>query len=207
MKLKERIEQVTEFEINYEGEYKWLALLPSKSNPMVGVPNRYFGCYEDGTIKDRGIETRRHDTPPFFSRFQREVLEIMAEGNTVKEVRALMPKVRDTFQKYRQQLKEGRVQLAELLFTKMLSKDSSAYAVNSAERSSINQLEDEGKSMRAGQVLQYVITDYYRKNSRKRTVPVELINERTTYDAKRYSELLAYVSNAVTAPFGYEIEN
>jgi DNA polymerase-2 len=204
MRLKGAIEKATEFEISFEGEYKWIAFLPSKTRPMVGVPNRYFGVYEDGTIKDRGIETRRHDTPPLFSRFQREVLEIMAEGNTVMEVKALMPKIRNTFQKYKQQLKEGRVPLVDLIFTKILSKDSNAYTVDTAETGAIYQLEDEGKSMRAGQVLQYVVTDYYRNNSRKRTVPVELINDKTNYDARRYTELLARTCNTVTEPFGYK---
>ena len=32
-----------------------------------------------------------------------------------------------------------------------------------------------------------------------------MINEKTTYDAKRYVELLAEVGNSVTMPFGYEI--
>jgi DNA polymerase, archaea type len=69
MKLKEEIEKATDFEISYEGEYKWIAFLPSKGegNPMFGVPNRYFGSYQDGTIKDPGIETRRHDTPAYFA--------------------------------------------------------------------------------------------------------------------------------------------
>lgn len=202
MKLKGEIEQATQFDISFEGEYKWVAFLPSKNNPMIGVPNRYFGCYEDGTIKDRGIETRRHDTPPLFSRVQKEILETMAEGNSVREVKALMPKVRGIFEKYKQQLKEGRVPLVDLILTKMLSKDSNAYTVETAETGSIYQLEDEGKSMHAGQVLQYIITDYYRKNSRKRSIPVELINERTTYDPRRYTELLARTCNTVTEPFG-----
>jgi len=133
------------------------------------------------------------------------VLEIMAEGNTVMEVKALMPKIRNTFQKYKQQLKEGRVPLADLIFTKMLSKDSNAYIVDTAQTAAVYQLEDEGKSMRAGQVLQYVITDYYRKNSRKRTVPVELIGAKTTYDARRYTELLAETGNSVTQAFGFEL--
>jgi DNA polymerase I len=206
MKLKDEIERITKFDISFEGEYKWIVFLPSKSNPMVGVSNRYFGCYQDGTIKDRGIETRRHDTPAYFSRFQREILEIMAQGNNIKEVNALMPKVKETFQKYKQQLQEGRVPLVDLVFTKMLSKDSNAYTANTAETGAIYQLQDEGKSMRAGQILQYVITDYYRKNSRKRAIPVELINEKTTYDFRRYTQLLAAVCNSVTEPFGYFIE-
>jgi DNA polymerase, archaea type len=208
LKLKEEIEKATIFEISFEGEYKWIAFLSSKGggNPMVGVPNRYFGCYQDGTIKDRGIETRRHDTPAYFARFQKEILEIMAQGNDIKGVKALMPKVNDTFQKYKQQLKEGRVPLVDLIFTKMLSKDTNAYTANTAETSAIYQLQDEGKSMRAGQILQYVITDYYRNNSRKRAIPVALINEKTTYDSRRYTELLATVCNSVTEPFGYFVK-
>jgi DNA polymerase elongation subunit (family B) len=206
LKLKEEIEKATNFEISYEGEYKWIAFLPSKSNPLVGVPNRYFGCYQDGTIKDRGIETRRHDTPAYFSRFQREILEIMAQGNNISEIRARMPEVNSIFQKYKKQLQEGRVPLIDLIFTKMLSKDANAYTVNTAETSAIYQLQDEGKSMRAGQILQYVITDYYRTNSRKRTIPVALINEKTTYDSRRYTELLATVCNSVTEPFGYFVK-
>jgi DNA polymerase elongation subunit (family B) len=88
----------------------------------------------------------------------------------------------------------------------MLSKDSNAYATNTAETSAIYQLQDEGKTMRAGQILQYVITDYYRKNSRRRAIPVALINEKTTYDSRRYTQLLATVCNSVTEPFGYFIE-
>jgi DNA polymerase I len=207
IKLKEEIGKATSFEISYEGEYKWIAFLSSKrGNPMVGVPNRYFGCYQDGTIKDRGIETRRHDTPAYFSRFQREILEIMAQGNNIKEVKALMPEVNNTFQKYKLQLKEGKVPLVDLIFTKMLSKDANAYTANTTETGAIYQLQDEGRSMRAGQILQYIITDYYRKNSRKRAVPVALINEKTTYDSRRYTELLAAVCNSVTEPFGYSIE-
>jgi DNA polymerase elongation subunit (family B) len=206
MKLKEEVEKATNFEISYEGEYKWIAFLSSKSNPKVGVPNRYFGCYQDGTIKDRGIETRRHDTPAYFSSFQREILEIMTQGNNIKEVKALMPKVKETFQKYKQRLQEGRVPLVDLIFTKMLSKDTNAYTANTAETGAIYQLQDEGKNMRAGQILQYIITDYNRKNSRKRAIPVALINENTAYDSRRYTQLLAGVCNSVTEPFGYFIE-
>lgn len=203
--LKEPIEQVTGYDLSFEGVYKWLVFVASKVDHVSPVPNRYFGVFEDGTLKDRGIETRRHDTPPLFSRFQHEALAIMAKGNNIKEVKALMPKVQDLFSKYRQLLTSGKVPLVDLLFTKMLSKDSDVYTANTAETGSIQQLVDEGKTMRAGQVLQYVITDYNRKNSSKRTVPVELINEKTIYDARRYIELLAETCNSVTNPFGYVI--
>ena len=48
--------------------------------------------------------------------------------------------------------------------------------------------------MKAGENLEYVITDYYETQSKnKRAIPFELINENTTtsYDVRRYMELLA----------------
>jgi len=205
-KLKRAIEQETGFEISFEGVYKWVAFVHAKDYKKVPVPNRYFGVFEDGKIKDRSIETRRHDTPALFSRFQHEVLQIMAKGNTVKEVQALMPKVKDLFFQYRDKIKQGKVPVTELVFTKMLSKDSDKYSVNTVETGALAQLVNEGASMKAGEILQYVIKDYYRKNAKKRSMPVELIDEKTTYDAKKYIELLAQTANSVTEPFGYKIE-
>jgi DNA polymerase-2 len=204
--LKEPVEQATGYDLSFEGIYKWIAFLPSRQNEMIGVPNRYFGVFEDGKIKDRGIETRRHDTPPLFARFQREALQIMAQGNNVKEVKARMPQVRDLFLKYKQQLKGGKVPLTDLVFTKSLSKSSGEYSVNTVETGSVYQLNDEGKTMQAGQTLRYVITDYHRRNAKKRSIPFELATEKTTYDARRYIELLAQVCDSVTEPFGYKIQ-
>ena len=205
-KLKKAIEQETGFEISFEGVYKWVAFVHAKDYKKVPVPNRYFGVFEDGKIKDRGIETRRHDTPALFSQFQREILEIMAQGNTVNEVKALIPKVKDLFVQYREKLEQSKVPLSELVFTKMLSKDSDAYSVNTVETGALSQLVDEGASMKAGEIMQYAIIDYYRKNAKKRSVPVELINEKTTYDANRYIELLAQTANSVTEPFGFSLD-
>jgi DNA polymerase elongation subunit (family B) len=221
LKLKESIENKTGFKISFEGTYKWIAFVHSKRNDVLPVPNRYFGVFEDGSLKIRGIEARRHDTPTFFNRCQNEILEAMAAGNTINEVKALMPKVKDVFQKYVTLLKERRkVPIEELAFTKLLSKNSNEYQKNrdTIENNALRLLEIEGKSMKAGEILRYVITDYYRhcnnKNKQspgnKRAVPIELIDDEktsaaTTYDVRRYTQLLAETCNSVTEPFGYTI--
>lgn len=38
----------------------------SSLDEMVPVANRYFGAFQYGKLKLRGIEVRRHDTPLFF---------------------------------------------------------------------------------------------------------------------------------------------
>jgi DNA polymerase-2 len=201
--LKESIEREIGFTISFEGIYKWIVFANSRRNSELPVANRYFGAFEeDDSLKIRGMETRRQDTPLFLSKCQKEILEVMAKGNNINEVKVLMPKVKNTFQKYLQLLKEGKFQLDELAFTKQLSKNSDEYqSRNTVEKNAIMQLRIEGKSLKAGQILKYIITNYYKKQ--KRSIPIELINEKTDYDLRKYTELLVESCNSVTAPFGY----
>lgn len=204
--LKTEIENKTGFPISFEGIYKWIVFVPSKNNTILPVANRYFGVFEDGTVKIRGIESRRHDTPEFFSNVQQNILNIMSEANSIREVRNLMPKVSDVVQMYLTLLKNRKVPINDLVLTKRISKNVDEYENrNTVELDALLQLNSTGKSLKAGQILKYVITDYYRKNSRKRSVPFELIKSKTVYDAKRYCELLTETCNSVTEPFGLKL--
>jgi DNA polymerase, archaea type len=99
-------------------------------------------------------------------------------------------------------LKEHKVPLDELIFTKRISKNSNEYENrNTIENNALSRLCEEDKSLKAGQILKYIITDYYRRNSKKRSLPVELVNSQTSYDVKRYCELLAEVTNTIIEPF------
>jgi DNA polymerase elongation subunit (family B) len=208
LELKEAIEKETGFALSFEGIHKWIAFVHSKQNDTQPVPNRYFGLYEDGTLKIRGIEARRHDTPVFFCKFQQEALEILSEGNNIKEVKSLLPKVVDIFHKYVQLLKENKVPIDELAFTKRLSKDSNNYQNrNTIESNALTKLNNERKFLKAGETLQYIITDYYQTRFKNnRAIPIELIDERTCYDVKRYIELLTEACNSVTEPFGLKLQ-
>lgn len=204
LELKNTIEQETRFEISFEGVYKWIAFVHSKGSSKLPVANRYFGALEDGSLKIRGIEARRHDTPPLFEKFQLEVLKIMAGGDTITEVKALMPQVQDVFDKYAQLLKDGHVPVDELVFVKNVSKDTDQHSErNTIENDAMNRLAKEGKMLKAGQTLRYVISGYGKKA--RRTTPLELVDERTTFDLGRYIQLLAQTCNSVTEPFGYVI--
>ena len=74
LELKKSIQRETGFDISFEGMYKWIAFVNSKiknNHHHLPVPNRYFGVFEDGTLKVRGIEERRHDTPAFIKMSKR----------------------------------------------------------------------------------------------------------------------------------------
>ena len=43
------------------------------------VANRYFGVFQDGSLKLRGLEARRGDTPPWIARRQIALIEALAK--------------------------------------------------------------------------------------------------------------------------------
>lgn len=202
--LKETIKKETGFDVSFEGVYKWIAFLPSEINSHIPVLNRYFGVFEDGTIKTRGIEVRRHDTPDFLVQCQNEILEILAQGNSIQDIKQnklslIIKKIKDNLSL----LKYRKVEPESLVFTKLLSKDYNQYHNrNTLENSAIKQLELNGEYLKAGQILQYVIME---NNGPilKRVLPIQLLdNETYYYDIKRYSELLIDTCNNITKPFG-----
>jgi len=201
--LKETIKKETGFDVSFEGVYKWIAFLPSEINSHIPVLNRYFGVFEDGTIKTRGIEGRRHDTPDFLVQCQNEILEILAQGNSIQDIKQnklslIIKKIKDNLSL----LKYRKVEPESLVFTKLLSKDYNQYHTrNTLENSAIKQLELNGEYLKAGQILQYVIME--KNGPIKRVLPIQLLDNKTYYyDIKRYSELLIDTCNNITKPFG-----
>ncbi|MGC2563820.1 MAG: DNA polymerase domain-containing protein [Nitrososphaeraceae archaeon] len=204
--LEEIIEKKIGFRLSFEGIYKWIAFLPSKINSNLPVVNRYFGVFQDSVLKVRGIEARRRDTPNFFSEFQNEILHIIASGNNIKEVGRLIPYVNEHFQKYKQLLKEDKsISLEDLAFSKRRSKDLNEYQINrnTIENDAMRRLNKEGRSLIGGQILRYIITDY--RGGKRSAIPLEIIDENTTYDKERYTELLVQICNSVIEPFGYTV--
>ena len=200
-KLRREIEAETKFAISFEGVYKWIVFLPSKVNAGVPVLNQYFGAYRDGRLKVRGIEARRHDTPPFFAKCQLEILELLAGAGSVEEARGRVDGCVETFLEHARTLLEHRAPIGGLVFTRNLTKKPGEYANRSLTSSVADQLAREGVELHAGEAVEYVITDYKSKSPSKRAVPFELADERTVYDAERYVELLAETCSTVLKPF------
>ena len=198
--LKAEIEEETGFPMSFEGVYKWLTFFPSKVEPGLPVLNRYFGARQDGTLKVRGIEARRHDTPQALRRCQMDILKIMAEADSVAQVRARVPECVETFLRYADSLRRHELLASELAYTTNLSKAPEEYATMTVQNAAITQLTREGASLHAGEGIRYVIADYRGRDS-KRATPLDMVRDQTRYDAERYVRLLAETCSSVLQPF------
>jgi DNA polymerase, archaea type len=200
LELKAEIERETGFATSFEGIYKWVAFLPSKVEPNIPVLNRYFGVYQTGELKVRGIEARRHDTPLAFARCQMAILGVLAKAGSVTEAKTKIPECVDIFLGYAEALVRHELPASELAFTTNLSKAPAEYTTMTVQHAAIKQLVKEGASLHAGEGIRYVITDYKGGDS-KRATPLDMIRDATKYDAGRYVRLLAETCASVLEPF------
>ena len=206
LELCKEIEREIGLPIAFEGIYKWIAFLPSRMHEAVPVLNRYFGVFEDDTMKVRGIEVRRRDTVKLVADCQREILELFSVADTVEGVRALVPQALQILRSYVDSIRSGRVPLTDLVITNTLSKNFNEYASSIAQAAAVKQLADEGLELMAGQSVSYVITRFQSRVPREKVRPVELLDPSVRYDKKRYVELLIRGVSTILQPFGFDEE-
>ena len=126
-----------------------------------------------------------------------EILHLLATGNSISEVRGLLPLAEEIHEKYLGLLEDHKVTVEELSFTTRASKKAEEYRVNSVQKDVMMQLKEEGESIKAGQTIQYVITDFSRKTCR--STPLEMASNK--YDVKRYAQLLDECCKSILEPF------
>ena len=204
--LCDKIERELDLPISFEGRYKWIVFLNSRVNPKLPVLNRYYGALEDGSLKVRGIDLRRHDTPNIVRNCQRAMLSTLSEANNSIEFTALIPKALKVMCSYVKMLRAGSVPIEDLVLEKRLSKSSWEYSKRVEQAIAANHLTKEGGSVHGGQSISYVITDGTSRIADNRAIPIELLGERVHYDMEKYATLLFSSAMNLLLPFGYDLE-
>jgi len=193
--------------LSFEGQYKWIVFLNSKTDPEAPVLNRYYGIFQDRTLKVRGIDVRRHDTPKIVEKCQTQMLGILKEADNSREFQALIPQVLNTLREHVSKLRSGTVPIEELIITKNLSKMPNEYAHRVPQAIAAQCLIDEGGTVHAGQQVSYVLTIDTSTIPEGQALPPELADDDTVYDSERYVDLLVSSTANLLLPFGYDVKS
>jgi DNA polymerase-2 len=188
--LRREIETAGGCSVGLEGVYKWLRFCPSKTDPLSGVPNRYFGAFANGELKVRGLALRRRDTPEIFKRMQKDMLAVLAEAEDVAGCRARAGRLADIADGVRERIATGRVDASELAVTFTLSKDPSDYVANGPSAVAAKRLAASGVQLHAGETVRYVIRSAGDKIAEMRATPLAFVSEAPEVDTRKYLELL-----------------
>jgi DNA polymerase-2 len=156
--LLDEIVARTGLPIALEGIYRWVAFLPSRLDKRVPVANRYFGLFQDGTLKKRGIEVQRHDTTLFVAQVQTKILRRMAAVPKGRPLQSCLPAVLQVLAQNLSDLQEGKIPPTQLIVSQTLSKKTAEYKVLSPAARAVMQLEQAGKERRPGQRIKFIYT-------------------------------------------------
>ncbi|MBM4309132.1 MAG: hypothetical protein FJ123_20580, partial [Deltaproteobacteria bacterium] len=204
LKLCQRISEATGVTMSLEGIYRWVAFLPSKGNRESPVANRYFGLFNNGKIKARGLAFRRSDVPPLIQEAQVRMLDILKTTKDAGDYRLKVTEILNLLLEYNLMLKDGQTKQENLAIAKRISREPNAYKVDSLTALAAQQLEDTGIPIRPGEKVKYVIKDAESKDKAERVRPFPLVGPDDTYDVKKYQEMLIKATEEVLIHFGYD---
>lgn len=197
--LIEELCRETGLHIGLEGIYRWVAFLPSRVDPRSSVPNRYFGAFEDGEIKVRGIEARRHDTPEYIEDTQRGMLEILARGEDAAGFRRRLPEAIDYARARLQRIRAGQVPLAELVVRHNLSRKLEEFVVRTAAARAAAELARAKVELNPGEAVRFVYTP-----GPEKARAWDLIEGQIPYDREVYTELLSRAVQTIVMALGVD---
>lgn len=201
--LLQQVEDDLKVPMDIEGHFDWVVLLPRNHEPDVGVPNRYYGRFDTGELKLRGIELRQHRTPPFIASAQQAMLDVLGQARTREGFQARIPAALALANEAADALKARRVSPAELLVAVRASKTAAEYRAPTAPAVALAQLEAAGQAVQPGQTFRMLLT---RSGpgvaGRSRAIAAPLVKEGTAYDVHGYLRLLARSTQSLLAPFG-----
>ncbi len=189
-RLAQEIAALTNLPLELEAVYRYVVFLPSRQHAEIPVPNRFFAVSEKGELKVRGLECRRHDTPPFIARMQQDVLEILAEARDFESYCAKLEEARRVFERALDRLAGGGLAIEELVISKRLTRAPEAYRKDTATAIVARQLDRSGVKLRPGENVEYIITDADSKLPDDRFRAFTLWEAWRGYDVERYQQAL-----------------
>ncbi len=188
--LNDEIAARTQLPLAIEALYRYVVFLPSRQFEDVPVPNRFFAVAEDGALKVRGLELRRHDTPPLVARMQQEALEILAEARDFPGYLAKIEEAREILRRCEESVADGSVAIQDLIISRRLTREPRQYSKANQTAIAAQQLFGSGVRLRPGQTVEYIITDSDNRVPNDRVRAFALWDGWFGYDRRKYAQLL-----------------
>ncbi len=190
-----------EIPLKLEGIFRWIAFLPSKLDDDIPVPNCFYGVFQDGKIKRRGIMARREDTPLFIKEIQLRAIELFAQETEFDRLPLHIPKVIHYLREQYRQLLRGEIPLSQLKIARTLSKGLLDYRAPSAPARAATMLAKTGKHLGAGQMIEYL-----HLNGKPDVIPWDLSTETDlgNLDYEFYKKLFIRAAAEILTPVGVD---
>jgi DNA polymerase, archaea type len=195
--LAAEIAEETGLPIKLDKHFKFLTLLGKNTDPLQGASNRYYGKLTDGSLFYRGIELRKHDTPPYMNRLQERVMSALFDAEDGDGVLKMgLPRALAIANRASEELRRGRVDPKELVISKRLSRELNQYrSLQSHVVAALLGAEEEGNS-------RFIYANTESSNPYLRVKPSFMLGDAEgRYDRRKYVELARRTVMSLLSPF------
>ena len=173
-----------------EGKFAWVVFGNVRDYGSVAALNRYFGYFDHGEFKLRGIRSRQRRVTGIETQLQSAVLEHFAQAKTVEEFMQLIPSSTKLLSEFQQALINGEVDRRDLIIKLKSHKGSDGYKAKSTQQAMVTRkYQSLGHTVQAGESFRYVVA-----NDKLRTLDRVIIEpelkDNSPYDIGWYCELL-----------------
>ncbi len=183
--LAEEIAETTGLPINLDRHFKFLVLLSKTTDPQMEAARRYYGKLTDGSLFYRGVALRRHDTPPFIKRLQRDMMKILFDAEDSESViQNQLPKVQRLVEEACWKISRGKVEPEDLAVSKRLRREPHEYKSLQPHivAAYLGDFEDEAD---------FIFVNTERRNPFLRIMPKSMLNSgHRHYDRRKYVDLV-----------------
>ncbi|MGE4274668.1 MAG: DNA polymerase domain-containing protein, partial [Candidatus Methanomethylophilaceae archaeon] len=202
--FQERVGRKYGIPLEEEGRYRWLVFLPNIHNGM-GALNRYYGAFEDGRVKMRGIAARKRDCTPLVREFQTEALRLLAEADGVAAFQERVPDVIELLRSTHQRVLSQELPLQELVLTRRISRNADAYRQMNQTAAALWSWNEAGQTLHPGESVHYILLDASARDPSQKVRVTDLQGE-GDYDVGFYAELLLRSAEELLSPLGWDRE-
>jgi len=195
-RLASEISEVTGLPMSLDNHFRYLVLLTKTTDPNMGVANRYYGKLMDGSHFYRGIELRRHDTPPLIYRMQEEMIKTLFDVENAEQVLGeQLPKALDIADQAYRDVLFRKVDPKELVISKRLRREVDEYKARQPHIVAA-MLGD------AEEMSKYILVNTENTNPYRRVMPADMIDEaHKAYDRKKYAAMVRRAAWNIVRPF------
>ncbi len=188
--------------LEVEDHYRWIVCLPAKTHgPLVGAPNRYYACNDAAEVKQRGIATRRHDSPPWLNRAIEDALSVLAKAPSAEAFHGAFSKACTAARAHLEPLEAGLVPGSDLAVTITVTRDPDHYQANTLTAAALRTLRKAGHDVQPGQCVQYVVQrGQPGVPEAQRVHPLGLEGRAPAVDRAHYRRLLERALEAMQVP-------
>ena len=195
--LAEVISEEVGLPMGLDRHFRYLVLLNKSTDTSMVASRRYYGKLTDGNLFYRGIELRRHDSPPFIKDLQTSVMETLFDADSAEQVlNTQLPEALELADREIRRVRRGKVPAERLVISKRLRRDIDEY--RSLQPHIVAAMLGESEEDESS----YLLVNTGSSNPYTRVMPASMLDgKRKAYDRKKYAELTRRATWNLLRPF------